>query len=110
VNSFKKWMQIKGLDYRVLDQVTVKTQLEIMGDYIEYTKEFDKVIQWKALDRSIKIDVMSNIDNMLVQRFVENEWRDTDNSPLEIFEDIIEGWNKYRYRIKPLESIRITDS
>ena len=67
----------------------------------------EKETEWKDLDKSTPIEVISNTDKIIVQRLVKGKWKDSENSSIEIFEDIIEGWNKYRYRLKPLEPMKV---
>lgn len=101
----------------IIENVTETIKYDYIGQrsFTEFEVEFqegisyDKTNNWIALDKTTPIGIISNTDKIDVQRFMGGHWETSNNCALDLFEDITEGWNKYRYRIREKkEPIRIT--
>ncbi len=66
-------------------------------------------MEWKDLNKTAPIDVLINMEKYQIQLLSSNEgWRDTQiEDEVELFEKINNRFLQYRYRLKPLEPIRI---
>lgn len=65
---------------------------------------------WKDLDRKTPVGVLLNMDKYDIQfkSGLDGRWVETDlTDGVELYNKIMEGELKYRYKRKPLESIRI---
>jgi hypothetical protein len=64
---------------------------------------------WKELDKSTPIEVIMNMDKYSIQlKNYNGQWINTEmEEGRDLFEKLVGGDIKYRYKLKPLESIRI---
>lgn len=67
---------------------------------------------WIDLDKTTPLEIINDIKNIHVQLNIDGKWVDSEvTKPLLLCEKILNGYCKYRYRLKPstpIESIRIT--
>lgn len=66
--------------------------------------------EWKDLDESTPLDVLMNMIKYDIQlKSYDDLWVNTElDNGWDLFDKIMNGDLKYRYRLKPLKSIRIT--